>query len=233
MASRAGSSSGGQTSGTRGQRRARNSSDRSSRLSSALPVGGEHRDHRAAGEGAGADGAADGPGGSRADRPPDPVPGRGRDRAGQRADGGGRDVPAAVALPAAELLFPAAAGLAGPSHRLVHAHVGEHRGQRVVREPQRVRPGLGGAPGRERDVQDQVPAVHQGPQQDPFGQVLGLGVDLARPRQRRAAVVPGDEPGPGHLVQDRVDADREVPRPVHAGRGPGRRPCPRRAGRPR
>ena len=66
-------------------------------------------------------------------------------------------------MPAAELLFPPAAGLAGPEHRFVHVHVGEHRGQRVVREPQRVRPGLGGAPGRERDVQDQVPAVHQGP----------------------------------------------------------------------
>ena len=43
-----------------------------------------------------------------------------------------------------------------------------------------------------------------------------------RPRQRREAIRLGDEPGVRHPVQDGVDADGEVPGPVHAGLAEGR-----------
>ena len=112
---------------------------------------------------------------------------------------------------------PRLVGLAGPAHRLLDADVGEHRGHGVVREPQRVRPGLGGAPGGQRDVQDQVPAVHQSPQPDSLGQVLGLRVNEAGPLERGEPVDLRDEVGRGHPVQDRVDADGEILGSVQAG----------------
>ena len=98
--------------------------------------------------------------------------------------------------------------------------VGEHRVHGVIREPQRVRPRLSRAPGSQRDVQDQVPAVREREQPDPLGQILRLPVHAPGPGQRRQALggVPtGNELAGRHPDQDSVDADGEVTRAVHAG----------------
>jgi len=166
------------------------------------------------------DGAADGPGGQRADRPLIPVPRRGRDRgwasAWMAASG---ENAAAVACRGGTLSSPRAAGLADRRTASSTRPCRRHRGK-VVREQQRVMSASAGARS-ERDGEDRFLPFHSGPGSRTVWPGGDSDVDMGLPGQGEIHASAPGEPGPRHPVKERGDATRRYRERDHGRMGEG------------